>query len=297
MVRSDNKYLYNGKELQDELLGSVNLDWYDYGARFYDPGLGRWHVVDPAAESMSSWSPYNYTFNNPTNLVDPDGTVPSIPPDLIATAGIRLKAWANDKLGASFRLLSGSSGNTNAPAGMVPASNQRMSKTLGTISDGTSVAQGVVDVGNAAATVVGSIPGVETVVDAVGTAANLLQGDLEGAAPYAAGLLLPVSGKHVDLGLKGAANPKVKAALKRGKKAHSEFSEKAAAKGWDVEPRLTDPKTGKTVIPDAVTPSGHPIELKPNTPSGRAKGSQQIKKYERATNSNGRVIYYDPEKR
>jgi len=36
---SENKYLFNGKELQDELLGSVNLDWYDYGVRFYDPDL------------------------------------------------------------------------------------------------------------------------------------------------------------------------------------------------------------------------------------------------------------------
>jgi hypothetical protein len=29
----DNKYLYNGKELQDDF----DLGWYDYGARFYDP--------------------------------------------------------------------------------------------------------------------------------------------------------------------------------------------------------------------------------------------------------------------
>jgi hypothetical protein len=38
----DIKYLYNGKELQDNVLDGVGLDWYGYGARFYDPQLCRW---------------------------------------------------------------------------------------------------------------------------------------------------------------------------------------------------------------------------------------------------------------
>ncbi len=46
-------YLYNGKELQDEQLGGVNLDWYDYGARFYDPALARFHTIDPKAHILT----------------------------------------------------------------------------------------------------------------------------------------------------------------------------------------------------------------------------------------------------
>lgn len=72
-VGTDNKYLYNGKELQDDDLGGVKLDWYDYGARFYDPQIGRFHTQDRFAEKYFDFTPYQYVGNNPILNLDFNG--------------------------------------------------------------------------------------------------------------------------------------------------------------------------------------------------------------------------------
>ena len=62
-------YKYSGKEL--DTFGDLN--WYDFGARHYDPVLMRWTTTDPLAEKYYGVSPYAFCDNDPVNFVDPDG--------------------------------------------------------------------------------------------------------------------------------------------------------------------------------------------------------------------------------
>ena len=78
-----NKYLFSGKELQDGQLGGSMLGWYDFGARFYDPVLGRWFNVDPAAQVAN---PYLFCGNAPMMYIDKDGRIFWLIPAIIGAA-------------------------------------------------------------------------------------------------------------------------------------------------------------------------------------------------------------------
>ena len=68
-------YKYTGKPFDSEL----GLDIYYYGARYYNPHLGRWLAVDPLHDKYPSLSPYVYCSDNPMKYVDPDGNWVYVP--------------------------------------------------------------------------------------------------------------------------------------------------------------------------------------------------------------------------
>lgn len=69
-VLSSNRYRFSGKEEQTTGPESGLLD---FGARMYNPTLGRWMAIDPLAEKYVSLSPYVYCANSPIMIIDPDG--------------------------------------------------------------------------------------------------------------------------------------------------------------------------------------------------------------------------------
>ena len=93
-------------------------------------------------------------------------------------------------------------------------------------------------------------------------------------------------------------------ATRKGRQAHAAFKQQVQAKeGWDPDPAVNRPGQ-RPLRPDAGTPARNPerpdkrfyVELKPDTPSGRARGASAVKRYQDASGNKTRVVYYDPKK-
>ena len=104
-VDEDYKYGFNGMEKDDEVSGSGNS--YDFGARTYDPRIGRFRSMDPLALKYPEISPYAALNNSPLNFVDPDGreNVPALvwATKNMANKGIPFDVWYGGKGGWSYK--------------------------------------------------------------------------------------------------------------------------------------------------------------------------------------------------
>ena len=77
-IAPTNKRKFNdGTEFSnEEFLDRSGLEVYETPFRSYDPQIGRFLQTDLMASDYESWSPYNYTENNPLLLNDPSGLDP-----------------------------------------------------------------------------------------------------------------------------------------------------------------------------------------------------------------------------
>jgi RHS repeat-associated protein len=91
--KASNDLYFHGKRVED-LQGGVHLSYF--GARYYDPAIGRVMGVDPEGfnpNNIHSFNKYAYGNNNPYKYVDPDGHSP---------IDVAFLIWDLGKLGVSI---------------------------------------------------------------------------------------------------------------------------------------------------------------------------------------------------
>jgi len=228
-----------------------------FRARYYAPQWGRFTQADPAG-FIDGVNRYTYAMNSPLNYTDPLGLA------AVGSVGGTGGSWLSrlqiglDVVGATAEYV-------------FPGPGTAIGIGADLLSAGLSASGGNMLAASAA---------------------------LAAAIPYAGSLATIFKatdrvGEGVDAA-KGVARGGESAAAAAGRQAHKELAERVAQKpGWQSEPRLVG-ADGKVYKPDVVTPGGHILELKPNTPSGRAAGARQIQNYEDQLGMRGRVIYYEP---
>src|SRR5690554_4828122 len=73
VVMGGYRYGFNGMEADNEVKGQGNS--YNFGARMYDPRVGRWLSIDRASREYPEYSDYSFVGNSPILFIDKDGRV------------------------------------------------------------------------------------------------------------------------------------------------------------------------------------------------------------------------------
>jgi RHS repeat-associated protein len=123
---TDANYRENREKYQsNEYVTDQNLNWMSFGARQYDPQIGRFLSVDPLADQggQDMYSPYAAMGNQPESCIDPNGLQSYLPEAAQSYGGESAGGLGSDLKwqfgknggGGGYGTLSGGGGNGPAP--------------------------------------------------------------------------------------------------------------------------------------------------------------------------------------